>query len=225
MKIKNFLPILAGFIFWGCNEENQTNVFKINTFAIFFFISITIISLSGCENKDSYPDFEPDTPDVLSDDVYEIYTVLINEYYSYIPALVAPQATDTTQDCSLAYYLQLDSLGIDSTVIAQAVQLNKKSYFLDNKIKPETQFFLLSNAEMDYYKLHSFQEMIERYNANTIFFWGLPYIYETNIPEQKMAVFSYNSYCGPMCASWYLVVMEKKEGKWKIRLHQLTAIS
>jgi hypothetical protein len=196
-----------------------------NTFSIFFLISMVIIFLSSCENKNSYPDFKPDQPDNLSEDIYEIYTTLINEYYSSIPALVAPQATDSTQNCRIAYYLKLDSLGIDSSIIAGAIDLNKKSYVLDNKITSETRIFLLSKAELAHYNSHSFQKMIEKYNANTIFFWGLPYIYETETPEQKMAVFSYYSYCGPMCASWYFVLMEKKEGNWKIRLHHLTAIS
>lgn len=196
-----------------------------NIFAILFPVLVAIISLNGCDNKNKYPDFEQDIPDELSEDIYEIYTLLLNEYYYSLPALVAPQATDTTQDCSIAYYLQLDSLGIDSAIIAQAIDLNKNSYVLDDKIASETKLFLLSKAEMEYYRANSFEEMIRKYNANTIFFWGLPYIYNTEVPGHKMAVFSYYSYCGPLCASWFFVVMEKQEGKWRIRLHYLTGMS
>ena len=187
-------------------------------------IFLVLLLLPGCEKNSKQPEFKLDPPDPLSTDIYEIYSSLLDTYYPGLQDIITPQQTDSTQDGSIAFYLQLDSLGIDSVLIAQALQVNKNSFFLDNKFTSKAKVHLLGREELRYWN-SDFQGLFKHYKVNSIFNLGLPYVYSTQIPGNQMAFFSYYTYCGPLCAEWYFVVAEKIDNHWQIIFRTMTAIS
>lgn len=187
-------------------------------------VLLVLFQSLSCEKNTNQPEFKLDPPDPVSVDIYEIYSSLLDAYYPGFQDIITPQQTDSTQDGSIAFYLQLDSLGIDSVLIAQALQVNKSSFFLDNKFTSKAKVHLVGREELQYWN-SDFQGLFKHYNVSSIFNFGMPYIYSNQIPGNQMAFFSYYTYCGPLCAEWYFVVAEKTAGKWQIIFHFLTGIS
>ena len=181
-----------------------------------FLLMTMLMSLSGCGKTPADPPLHQ--PDNLNPETYNILSALFDSLDPDILRILLNQKTDTLLNGRSAFYMWDDTLIPDNTIITESIHLNQRSWYLAPKFTATAQVVLIGKKTGSYEEL---QQMFDEFNVHEILSTGLPYIYD----EGKKALFAFHAYSGPLAATWYLVIAEKKGTLWKSKKIYITAIS
>lgn len=162
-----------------------------------------LFSFLAC-NKDepSQGNVVPSKGKEISAEVYDIYTAL---YITKSSMTYLVNVTDTFLNCADLSYFELDSIKITEDVINKSIATNYDKYLIEEgKIGVGGIVVVEKNTlEGD-----GWQNFLAEHGAYTKI--GYPQIYDNG----NRAIVETMSYCGPLCASWVMHYLEKRNGFW-----------
>jgi len=177
---------------------------------------ILISFLAGCEEDKTNLVYELNPPDDLGEEVYGVYSRVIDHQFSNQKYLVLQQQTDTTvheDDCQDLYARNTSDL--DSQTIDNYIENNKHSYNLDTDFDTDTQVKLITLEELNSY------EGWESFHENYPETHGLLCVTRPGFnKDSTQSLFEYTWETGEDPSEHYMVYLEKREGKWDVMAHE-----
>jgi len=194
------------------------------------FIKVTIVILSvlavlSCEKDDKKikPEFPLEQPDKISDEDYDIYSLVINELYSS-ERIVIKQKTETeiyfnNKNPNYNEYFIDMYPDYDSSLVQTHEELNKNSSYLGNQFKSSTKEISLMSTDELYYIFNSqnidsdWNEFYKDYkNSNGIIsFTRIAYN-----EDRSQAIFEIWRIYASLGGDGYIVYLKKVNGNWTI---------
>ena len=195
-----------------------------------FFIYVPVLLLSaflmtGCEKDEegTKPDFSLEQPDQISDEKYDIYSLVINENYSSEKIVIA-QATKSSTD--LNYENQFYDLLIenhqdfDTDLVQIHADLNENPMNFGEQFHCYTkEIIVISSDELSYiFDSEDLNEDWEEFhndyeNANGLVRFSMIAFNENN----TQAIFETENSYGSLGGSGSIVYLEKVDNNWTIK--------
>lgn len=191
---------------------------------LYFFIALFLVN---CDNKNDMvePDFKLSAADNLDSNEYQIYSLILNEKFTFLNDLVVSQKTlkSTSLTISFAndYYqpLKTEFPNLDTTVFTSLVESNVLAYNLDNKFTVSTKTTSLISSEELLYLFNSkdvnqgWSDFNRKYpNSN-----GMIGISRVGFNSDKsQAIVAVEHHYGSLGADGLLIYLTKEQNNWRI---------
>ena len=171
-------------------------------------ILVVAIALISCNKEDN-----PDTGNV-DPEVYEIYKTLLMPLSS-IQLIVSETAPNL--NCASLPANYYDTLGVAQAEIDQCKAVNANAY----QLSPEAMSNIHTLISPEELEELGWIEALEKYSAAGITNFGYPHFYDND----SKAIFELSYFCGGLCGSNEIIVMEKTNGAWFKKHSVITSIS
>jgi len=123
---------------------------------LIYYLLVSLLFVN-CDNKEETiePEFKLNTADTLVDNEYQIYSLILKEQYQEITDFVIKQRTYSLNSFSLnestVEFIQTEVPDMDTSIFAKAIDINKLTFYLDNKFNvPNKSITLISDQEIAY---------------------------------------------------------------------------
>jgi len=177
-------------------------------------------SFQSCEKEDieTKPEFSLDQPDQISDEIYEIYSFVINEIYSF-EKIVIVQASKTDLSLKHSYnwdYLIENYQTLDTSLVQIYSDLNETSVNFGEQFRSDTKdIILISSDELSYiFDNGGWEEFYNDYENS----YGYIRFSRIAINEDNtQAIFEIDHYYGNVGGNGSIVFLEKLDDNWSIK--------
>jgi len=195
-----------------------------NTKILSLTLCITIGFLSfACENKssDEWPEFTLNQPDDISDEEYELYSLVINEVYSSSEIFIRQRSIDDIWEIPEGFFeYPIDLVFLqDNSLYMNFQEINDTAYYFDEKfISDEKEIHLISSDELAY--IFDGTDLDENWETfYSIYPEASGFIKLSRIgfnDSSTLAVFKMGHYFFSLGASGYLVFLKKTDNQWTV---------
>ncbi|MFK7808460.1 MAG: hypothetical protein AB8F74_11715 [Saprospiraceae bacterium] len=190
--------------------------------SIYLFLFF-VLFFSSCKNKeDNCKDISLEEGNITKQEEYDIVNTILEKKYSGDSDLLIIQKTQPSRSSDyFSGFIDLETYELDSTVFEEYnAHVSTSLYWKEDLISDD--YEVMAQTELDCY----FESGGKGWNA----------FYETRgegflqfqrpyLTEENRAIIEYGEYCGYLCAYGFLLILEKENGEWIIKLDQLTWIS
>ncbi|MBS3777205.1 MAG: hypothetical protein KGY70_18560 [Bacteroidales bacterium] len=190
-------------------------------FGIKAVLVILISFLAGCEEDKTNLVYELNPPDELGEEVYGVYSRVIDHQFSNQDYLVLQQQTDTTvhEDACQDLYAR-DTTGLDSLTLDNYIKNNEHSYNLGTDFDTDTQVKLVTHEELESYELDSYEGW-ESFHKNYPETKGVLYLTFPGFnSDSTRTLLEYTWHTGKNQSEFYIMYLKEEEGKWDIMAHE-----
>ena len=184
-------------------------------------IVLAVLLLMGCEEDKTNLVYELNKPDDLPADVYEVYSMIIDNQFSAQEYILLQQETDSSvheEHCYRLYENQTTDL--DTGTIGHYLRNNHESYNLDTDFDADIQVKLITNEELKSYGLNShkgWDSFHKNYpGARGVLYFTLPGFNDS----ATKGLFEYTWHSGMDESEHYMVYLKKTEGEWHMMVHE-----
>ncbi len=197
---------------------------SIKQMLLYFFIALF---LANCDNKDDIlePEFKLSTADNLDSNEYQIYSLILNEKFTFLNDLVVEQKTSKSTSITISfandYYqpLKTEFPNLDATIFTTLVGSNVLAYNLDNKFTTPTKTITLISSEELLYLFNSkdvnqgWSDFNRKYpNSN-----GIIEMSRVGFsPDKSQAIVAVEHHYGSLGADGLLIYLTKEQNSWRI---------
>ncbi|MGM0530792.1 MAG: hypothetical protein ACQER7_05525 [Bacteroidota bacterium] len=186
-------------------------------FRIKAILVLVISLLASCEGDQTNLVYELNQPDDLAEEVYEVYSRVINHQFSNQEYIVLQQQTDTTiheDHCRNLY--ESDTTDLDTSIIGNYIKKNQDSYNLGTSFDTkEPQVKLITLEELNSYEeWESFHENYPK--AKGVLYFSFPGFNS----DDNRALFEFTFETGDNQSKHYMVYLKKTGGEWDIMAHE-----
>jgi len=182
---------------------------------------LLISFLAGCEEDKTNLIYELKKPDDLSEEVYEVYSRIIDNKFGKQEYIVLQQETDTTVHEDHCHRLYEDeTTDLDSTTMINYLQKNHNSYNLGTQFETNPEIKLITQEELTTYKLDT-KKGWESFHKNYPKAEGVLYFTFPGFNDgHSRALFEYTWHTGEDQSEYYLMYLKKAEEAWQILVHE-----
>lgn len=181
-------------------------------------VALLLSFMAACEEEKTNLVYELKQPDDLEEEVYEVYSTLINNHFNKLEYVVIQQETDSSVIPRHSYNLyESQNTDVDSSIIENYLQKNNDSYNLDYKFQTNVEVKLITMEEFESYEgWESFHS--NHPEATGVIFFTYPGFNE----DYTKALYEYSWHTGDDSAESYIVYLKKSEKEWYIAAREPT---
>jgi hypothetical protein len=177
--------------------------------------------LTGCEEDKTNLIYKLKEPDSLADEVYEVYSKVIDHQFRAQEYVILQQETDTSVHEKHCYRLsENQTTDLDTATIENYLRKNHESYNLGADFDDDLNVKLITKEELKSYGLNSYEgwdSFHKNYpQARGVLYFTLPGFNE----ECTKGLFEYTWHTGMEESEHYMVYLRKKEGEWHMMVHE-----
>lgn len=177
--------------------------------------------LTGCEEDKTNLVYELNEPDSLAAEVYEVYSVVIDDQFRAQEYIVLQQETDTSVHEEHCYRLSENQTNdLDTATIGNYIRKNYNRYNLGADFDDDLQVKLITSEELKSYGLNSHEgwdNFHKNYpGARGVLYFTLPGFNK----ERTKGLLEYTWHTGMEEWEHYMVYLRKKEGEWHMMVHE-----
>lgn len=188
-------------------------ILGLKTIGMLLWLSI----MTGCEEDKTNLVYQLNQPDELAEEVYQVYSRVINKQFENQDYLIIQQETDTgvhRQHCNKLY--ESDTTDLDSTTIGNYLTNNRDSYNLGSDFKTDIEVKLITREEYEAYEgMDGFHDNYPEANGLILF------THPGFNSNTTRALFEYTRRTGDDTKEHYMVYLKKTEKEWNIVYHEL----
>ena len=194
------------------------------------FIAILFFQSCNKDTQETKPEFKLAPADSISQEEYDIYSLVINEFFSTKEVIIS-QRTNTSSYLKYAPYdsvLTNEEPNFDTTIYSNYEQINNLSYyFADNFTSDIRKIILITHEEFQYFftgnDINSgWEEFHKEYPdaGGIISFTRIGFN-----SEKTQALFEISDQYGSLGGEGHIIYLAKENGKWVIKDTIFTWIS
>lgn len=193
---------------------------KILSFALCIMIGVLLFA---CEKKssDEWPEFTLIQPDDISDEEYELYSLVINELYSSSEIIIRQRSIDDIWNIPEGFFeYPIDLVFLqDNSLYVNFQEMNDTAYYFDEKFTAEEKVIhLISTDELAYiFDGTDLDENWETFYSIYPEASGFNKLSRIGFNDSStLAVFEIGHYFFSLGASGYLVFLQKTNDQWTV---------